>query len=490
MPGLYRAMIVVTAAATWGLNGPADAVTTSRTTPSTRTYGAGPVGGDNGMLKPCTGRRDAGPQVLCVRAGGAGTGTAAAPFATIGAAVEAARDGDVIEVAEGEYRESVRVGNFGPGDCDNAGVAGRNYVFLGGFSGDFAIRDAGKYKARVSGSGGSPAFVVCVMGGRTVVDGFHVSTGRRARGFVGSAGGYSNEGGTLVVSHNVVSGNRPSGEIDDATFGGGVIATVQSGATVELTDNQVRDNESGRGAGITTETKGETKPVGTMRVLRNLVERNTSMGSHGGGMNIAGNAEIAYNVVRDNAVLGRLGGGGWGGGFIADGGRPVIVHHNVVVGNRAAAYGNGEFYDSDVDARVSFEFVSGNGCSDDHRNSEILVDIGEQSDSSADFSNVTVLNHRCPTMDVGALVVQEGARAKVHNSIFWNNVGAGGKLFDFGVDDVGRIDVDTTVTRAGRAGRDNTTADPGFADVRTGDYRSKAFPARGAFAPGGLNPSR
>ena len=321
-----------------------------------------------------------------------------------------------------------------------------------------------------------------------MVDGFVIDTAHKARGFVGVAGTFGGGKGTLIVSHNVASNNRPAEKIEDSTFGGGIAVSVLSGASAEITDNHVRDNESGRGAGISTDTKTETKPIGTMKVLRNLVEKNTSYGSHGGGMNITGNAEIAYNVVRENKVLGREGGGGWGGGFLADGGRPVIAHHNVVMNNSAAAYGNGEFYDSDVDAKVSFEFIANNGCSDDPRNSEILVDIGDRADSTADFSNITVVGHRCPTMTVGALVVQQGAHAKVHKSIFWNNVGASGKALDLGVDDAGSVDVDSTVTQQGKTGPGNATADPEFFDAAAGDFRSKAFPTRGAFAEGGLAP--
>ena len=71
-----------------------------------------------------------------------------------------------------------------------------------------------------------------------------------------------------------------------------------------------------------------------------------------------------------------------------------------------------------------------------------------------------------------------------------NNAGAGGKPLDFGIDDVGAIAVDTTVTRQGHAGRGNVTTDPGFVNASAGDYRSQAFAASGAFAPGGLDPRR
>ena len=91
-----------------------------------------------------------------------------------------------------------------------------------------------------------------------------------------------------------------------------------------------------------------------------------------------------------------------------------------------------------------------------------------------------------PDHGLGALVVQQGARAKVRNSIFWNNAGVANKPYDFGVDDIGSISVESTVTRQGRTGRGNVTTDPGVVNIAKGDYRSKPFADRGAFAPGGL----
>jgi hypothetical protein len=207
-------------------------------------------------------------------------------------------------------------------------------------------------------------------------------------------------------------------------------------------------------------------------------------------MYTVGAAEISYNVVLENQLLGELGGGGWGAGFIVDGNSQqprVEVHHNVVIGNQAASYASGEFYDEDVDAVVEFDFVSGNGCVEDRRSSGILVDTGGAAASNASFRNITVVGHDCPTAEVGALVVQGGAPAQVADSVFWGNLGAGGEPVDFGVDDSGAVTVTGTVTQAGYAGEGNTTDDPGFVDPDGGNYHAAAFPDRGAFAPGGLS---
>ncbi len=454
-------------------------------------HGAGPDGADDGEAEGCSGALPSGRQVLCVRQGAAagGDGSATAPLSTINDALAAARDGDAIQVATGEYLESVRIGNFGPGDCDNAGVDGRNFTIRGGFATDFSTRDASAHPTTVIGDAGAPAFVICVMAGETRVDGFLITTLGENRGFVGSVGGFAGEGGELVVSHNLIYDNRPPGTVDDATFGAGISVDALPPARVQVSDNFVYGNTSGRAAGILTNSRSNGTEAGEVAVLRNRVEDNLSLGTHGGGVYIAGGGEIGFNVIIGNQVTGEVGGGGgWGGGLLADGGE-VVVHHNVVMDNSAAAYGSGEFYDEDVTGTVSFELLAGNACGEDPRNSEILVDTGPQGDSRVAFENVTVVGHRCPTMSVGALVVQGGAIASVSASIFWDNLGEGDAPFDFGVDDSGQITVTDTVTQQGHSGSGNVTSDPGFMDVAGGELHSQSYPQRGAFAPGGLLPA-
>jgi len=451
-------------------------------------YGAGPTSADNGIAEACTGT-GSGRQVLCVRAGASGDGTAASPLGTITAAIAAARDGDIIQVSgDATYPESVKHGDY-DGTCDNGGVA-LNLSLLGGFADDFGERDAATYPTTVSGDGASAAFIVCVMAGASVIDGFVVATGNTNRGIIASAGGFADEGGTIVVSHNVVRNNQAPGVIDDVTFGAGISVSALAGATAEVSDNHVHDNVSGRGAGILGQA-GPTVAEGAVVITRNRVERNTSRGSHGGGMNLVGAVDVSYNVVLDNQLLGELGGGGWGAGFMVDGNsrRPrAVVHHNVVIGNQAASYASGEFYDEDVDATVAFEMISANGCVDDRRSSGVLVDGGNLGDSTVTFRNLTVVGHRCGTAEVGALVVQGGSDAIVEDSVFWDNLGTGDAPLDFGIDDTGTVTVTGTTTQQGYPGADNTTDDPGFVDASGGNYHASAFPDRGAFAPGGLTP--
>ncbi len=467
-------------------------------------YGAGPQGFDNGSTHACTGVRGTGQQILCVRAGAGagGAGTASAPFSTISAAVAQARNGDVIQVAGGdspgaklEYREGIHIGEWTNHTCDNGGIP-KNLIFLGGFTKDFRARNANEHRTYVIGNREWPSFLLCVHSGTTVVDGFYVTTQNTNRGLVGSVGGFGSESGQLVFSHNVVFENKAK-DINDETAGGGISLKVYAYGTGEVSGNHSHHNETGRGAGISTSSENRKGRWGTVRILRNRVENNLSRASHGGGMNISGAAEIAYNVVLNNRLLGSDW-GGFGAGFIAEGQSnraPVSAHHNVVMGNQGAGYaGSGEFYDEDVVATVKFDFVADNGCVDQERTSEVLVDGGNQRKSIASFANITVANHVCPAMRLGAMVIQGESQVSIDKSVFWNNIGVGGGRLDFGIDAAGtprladRFTITNTVSGQVVSGTGNKSDDPGFIDPKRGNYHASKYPDRGAFAPGGLDP--
>lgn len=451
----------------------------------------------------CSGTRGTGQQVLCVRgnASAGGTGTAAQPFNTIGTAVSQARNGDIIQVAGKEsptsqmaYRESIVIGNY-QNSCDNGGTQ-KNIVFLGGFNEYFSDRNADQYPTIVIGSSANPAFLVCVMRGTTIIDGFSITSENNNRGIYGLVGGYNNEPGSFTISHNKLFDNRAR-NINDYTYGGGVHLEVMGGAQGEISDNHSFNNTSGRGSGISAFSGRRNGVWGNLLITRNRVENNVSRASHGGGMNISGSAEVSYNVVLNNELWGDDW-GGFGAGFIVDGqsaNAPVYAHHNVVMGNRPmrnGGYGGaGEFYDEDVVAVVEYSFVAGNGCVNEVRTSEIMVDGGNQGRSTVEFRNMTVINHTCPAMTYGAMLLQAQSTVTINNSIFWNNIGSGNQRRDFGAQSGNMSQFTVTNTTSGQSisGTGNSTDDPQFANPQTGRYHSQAFPNRGAFAPGGLNPN-
>ena len=201
----------------------------------------GPDGADNGAVCPV--RRRA----CCASA-------ADGAYSSINAAIADAAAGDVIQVAGGTYVENVALGTF-------TALDPRNLTLLGGFSPDFAARDAAANPTVIDGGGDDPAVQLHVVSdGPTVLDGFvltgGVGLGTDWESGEGSGGGVFAQqqgAGELVISHNEVYGNRTRAFDDDAR-GGGIHADAvdwDGGTpTVRIEHNDVHDNEAGRGAGI------------------------------------------------------------------------------------------------------------------------------------------------------------------------------------------------------------------------------------------------
>ena len=250
--------------------------------------GKGPNGYDNGEHSACTGSGGGSPAVLCVKAGagGGGTGTSAAPFATINAALAAARPGDVIQVAAGTYPENVAVGT------QLSALVPTQLTLLGGFSPDFPSRDASQFRSVIDGSGkAAPAVQLHLQSdGKTVLDGFRITGGRGLGNTYedgnGRGGGVFVEilgNGEVLISHNEIYGNQTS-KFEDEGRGGGINADGQdydgSTPTIRIEDNVVHSNQAGRGAGINVTGHKAL-------ILRNVVEANRAHSDHGGGIYVS-----------------------------------------------------------------------------------------------------------------------------------------------------------------------------------------------------------
>lgn len=422
-----------------------------------------------GPGRACSGRA-ARPAVLCVdaRAEGPGDGSAMRPFASIQAAIDAARTADEVQVAAGVYREHLRINEKGPRlrggfrGLTTRGSPGRSV---------FALERAPATSTSVIEGSRGGAVLTLVRARGALVEGFHIRGGtghlEGERGSCCAAGGglYLSEG-SARIAHNLIERNdlvRAHSAHAHETAGAALFA---ENATLELVENVIRDNRAGHGA---VAVNG-----GKVLIQGNLIANNLAVGDHGGGLYLSGPAlRVLGNRILDNRLEPHNGEGGWGGGLIAFGEGTVIwLEGNEVRGNYAPEIGSGTFIDDGARATLRNEVIAANRCS--RAGSGLYVDgLDAQVRSSAALENVTIAGHRCPGAGHG--IYLENASVTVTNSIIWQNGD------DFQLEGKAQLDLRYTISEERRPGVGNLQLDPLFAappaDVH---LRSQV----GRFAPG------
>ncbi|MFO0678348.1 MAG: right-handed parallel beta-helix repeat-containing protein [Polyangiaceae bacterium] len=385
------------------------------------------------------------------RNAGAERGDESAPFRTVAAAIAKATAGDTVRVAEGSYTGALTLDGKGV-ILEGGYVGGSAANYAGGKPGDFAMRDP---KAHVTELRGTKAAGVVFL---------HNAEGARIDGFRITGGSHAvhvddDEPGTSVtIANDVMEGNG----VDDEHESGGGVLIVNAKAVVE--NNVIRNNISGRGAGIAG--KGPS-----IMVRGNLVESNVSVSDHGGGIWLAfDKTEITKNVVRKNEVGRRLGYGYGGGILVHETTTVATLSFNVVTENYANGAGSGIFVDDGATAFISNELVYANACGS-AGGSGIYVDgFGPGVGSKATLRNVTVANHPCKDQTAGgnALFVERESVVDVSDSIFWGNGGD-----DVYVATDSRLSVRYSDAEEAIDGTGNLRTDPGFVNP-TNDFHLKS----------------
>jgi hypothetical protein len=406
------------------------------------------------------------------------------PYNTIQEAIDtAAGSGETtIVVAGGTYNENIQVEDktillFG-------GFAGGSTTdYTNGDGGDFDDRDPSAYQSHIKGDG-TDSVVTLIKTGSGRIDGFRITGGTgKLSGVPGGewwrydGGGIYCYGGSPTISNNIIEDNDTR-HLESATsdnFGGGIWATdhYNEDQHVSIIDNLVRNNFSGRGAGMSIQS--------TSALIRgNTVEGNIGKGDHGGGIYIySPDATISYNLVQENET-GRDLGYGWGGGIVVYGiGTSVSLSYNVVTGNYAPSNGTGVFIDDGAEAVLDHEMIYANDCTAD-AGAGLYVDGGtdEQSNpvaSKATLKNCIVVNHNCSSSPgSNGLDVEGLSEVTIANSIFWGN-----NADDFWVDSSSILTVAYTTSQETIAGTGNvSTADPLFADFTNHDYHLQSSAGR------------
>ena len=444
--------------------------------PVLRAVGAGPNGDDNGQIFSCTGIQPAVRAVICVRAGAAagGSGTAAAPLASINAAIAAAKAGDILQVAAGRYVENVALGAFN-------NPSSKHLSLLGGFSSSFAQRAAGLNVSIIDGGQLNPAVQLHVISAQTTTfDGFEVTRGvglgtsfKDGYGYGGGVHAALDGNGTMVISHNHVHSNRTANHTQADTRGGGIHTHSQNfgGATgtIRIEDNRVLGNLAGKGAGINVSGRHAS-------LRRNLVANNISHNDHGGGIYVStGSTTVRDNVIRGN-VVGATVGYGWGGGVLIAA-ASAELEGNLIADNYTPSEGSAVFWDEGAVGTMKNDLIVGNRCPLDNRLASVLyVDGGPGGPSMVAIENVTVADNLCPAADPGAVVlIEDSSMISIRNSIFWNNSGS-----SFATLTGGTFTITHSITTA--SGTGNLLADPLFATAPI-DYHLRSM--HGRFTPGG-----
>ena len=303
----------------------------------------------------------------------AADGSPAKPFATIQAAIDAAKPGDEIRVAKGTY-----VGGLV--------VQKKGLVLAGGFKGggDFAASDPKANPTVVQGTKAASALAF-----RNVED-------ARASGFTITGGAHGVELAAckgITLSRNVVADN---GEFGKDRAGGIFLSQTER---VAILDNEIVNNHAGDDGGGIGIRRG--RACVDLRIEGNHIAGNTIPGEHGGGVFVEGTGVVAGNLVESNAAC-------FGGGIFLNGGSLAcssnVVRNNKGIGIFGIDYshkGNEQHYTLDHD----------------------LV-YGNSAEGIASFWASLVIRHCTVAGNAGGGFGgrdDPNMKVEIANSIFWRN---------------------------------------------------------------------
>ncbi len=349
--------------------------------------------------------------------------------ATITLALAAARSGDTILVAPGDYRESLL-------------IQGKNVVIRS---------EAGPRVTTIRGNGSQPVLQIqgSLISRATRIEGFTVTGGRGPN----DGGGFLvQSGASPVISRNIIENNTFCGA-------GGGVATAFASPRIEF--NLIRNNRQQGCSGGTGGAGVSVRGSSSAEIVGNIIEDNVMLTSSGGGIGLfaSGLTRVEGNLVRRNTAV--FAGGIYGANMDAE-----ILLQNIVVENQASRGAGVE-----LGGGASAVRVIGNTIANNVGGSAVFV--FQLTQGFRFYNNLIAGSH-------GTALIEASRMPSTTPAMFSN------LLFN----DAGPI-LDRFGPIGGIVGiQDNISADPLFVDAIYGDYHIRLdSPARDAgtqSVPGGL----
>jgi predicted outer membrane repeat protein len=296
-------------------------------------------------------------------------------FESIQSALDAARNGSVIEVCAGTYKENLTVQKK---TVTLRSVAGKESTFIEAITVDSTVRvlevDAPGvtiegFSIRGGKSDGSGGGVYCLKSTLTLVDD-DISLNSANDG-----GGVAAKDCSLVMRRNRMFNNQAS------VRGGGAYISTSEGV---FENNEVFDNEAAEGGGLAVVSAGTNEPSersfasSSFEIRNNTIRNNAASPSSdilynrketgGGGIWLLGSSPLIGNVVQDN--LSRINGGGV---YVVNGVASEIVG-NEIKGNRTFEDGGGLCINM-CGGRMADNVITENRSSDDAGGVRIYIGL-------------------------------------------------------------------------------------------------------------------
>lgn len=264
---------------------------------------------------------------LCVAPGGAG-----GCHSSIQSAINAANDGDTINVAQGTYLEAI--------------IITQSIALEGGWNSNFSAQDWNTYVTTIDAQ--RTASVIQVHGHITVtIEGFTI-TGGDGSDYLGWGGGIevygsvTNGEANVTIAHNIITDNIACTSDSCLGDGGGIRIDVAT-AVIEnntIISNTARTNVSssdGKGGGVMVGWSSDVTLIGNT-IMSNTAAYSPTTDAYGEGGGVYGDSysiEMRDNVIAYNVAAKH--GPGYGGGAYMGG----SFYDNQIYDNIASIDGEG-----------------------------------------------------------------------------------------------------------------------------------------------------